>query len=150
MNKPTTIKDYLASVSEDRRSSFIKLQKTIRKHLPKGFQATMSYGMLGWVVPVKTYPDGYHCNPKLPLPFVNLANQKRFIAVYHSGMYADKKVYDWFVKEYPKHCKYKLDMGKSCVRFKKIEDIPYELIAELMTKFTVEEWINLYESKIKK
>lgn len=150
MGKPTTIKEYIATIPEERLSTFLKLQKTIKKHLSEGFEETLSYGMLGWVVPLKYYPEGYLCNPKLPLPFVNLANQKGFIAVYHSGMYADKNIYDWFVKEYPKHCKYKLDMGKSCVRFKKMEDIPYDLISELMSKFTVDEWIQLYENKLKK
>jgi len=149
MSKPTTIKEYIASIPADRQAAFKKLQNTIKSNLPKGFKETLSYGMLGWVVPLKTYPDGYHCDPKLPLPFANLANQKNFIAVYHSGMYADKKIYEWFVEEYPKHCKYKIDMGKSCVRFKKLDDIPYDLISELMRKFTVDEWINLYEKNIK-
>lgn len=146
----TTVKDYIAAVPEERQSAFKKLRSTIKKNLPKGFKETISYGMIGFVVPHKIYADGYHCDPKLPLPFINIANQKNFIALYHSGIYADQSVYDWFVEEYPKHCKYKLDMGKSCVRFKKIEDIPFELIAELMSKFTVDSWIDIYEKNIKK
>ncbi len=146
----TTVKDCIAAVPEERQSAFKKLRSTIKKNLPKGFKETISYGMIGFVVPHKIYADGYHCDPKLPLPFINIANQKNFIALYHSGIYADQSVYDWFVEEYPKHCKYKLDMGKSCVRFKKIEDIPFELIAELMSKFTVDSWIDIYEKNIKK
>ena len=106
--------------------------------------------MIGYVVPHSKYPNGYHCDPKLPLPFINIASQKNFVALYHSGVYAKKELFDWFVTEYPKHAKYKLDMGKSCVRFKKMNDIPYDLIAELATKFTVEEWISTYESVIVK
>jgi hypothetical protein len=101
-------------------------------------------------VPFTIYPDGYHCNPKLPLPFMNLASQKNFIAVYHMGMYAKKEIYDWFVTEYPKHTTAKLDMGKSCIRFKKMDAIPYALIGQLAAKLSVEEWIAIYESQIKK
>ena len=106
--------------------------------------------MIGWVVPHKLYPDGYHCKPELPLPFVNLASQKNFVAVYHSGIYADPKLMKWFTTEFPKHTTRKLDMGKSCIRFKKVDEIPMELIGELMTKMTVEDWIKLYEKNIKK
>ena len=105
--------------------------------------------MIGYVVPHSIYPDGYHCDPKLPLPLMNLASQKNFIAVYNMAIYAKKEIYDWFVSEYPKHCKRKLDMGKSCIRFKYLDDIPYELIGELASKITVDEWINYYESAIK-
>jgi hypothetical protein len=111
---------------------------------------TMNYGMIGYVVPHKIYPNGYHCNPKDPLPFANIASQKNFIAFYHMGIYANPKLSDWFVKEYPKHCKHKLDMGKSCVRFKKIDDIPFNLIGELMSKMSVKDWIEIYEQKIKR
>ena len=105
--------------------------------------------MPAWVVPHSTYPDGYHCTPELPLPFMNVASQKNFIAVYHMGIYANPELMEWFVSEYPKHCKRKLDMGKSCIRFKKIEEIPFELIAELSTKMTPNDWIKLYEEKFK-
>lgn len=150
MDKPTTVKEYIANIPEDRLVPFKKLHKTIKQSLPKGFNETLSYGMPGWVVPLKSYPEGYHCKPEQPLPFANLANQKNFIALYNMGLYADKGIYDWFVNAYPEHCKYKLDMGKSCIRFKKLDDIPYELIAELMSKFTVDQWIDLYEKTIKK
>jgi hypothetical protein len=107
----------------------------------------MSYGMIGYVVPKSIYPSGYHCDTKLPLPFINLASQKNFIALYHMGIYADEKFLNWFVNEFPKHTKAKLDMGKSCIRFKKPEQIPFELIAELVSKISVQNWIDLYESK---
>ena len=106
----------------------------------------MNYGMIGYIVPHSTYPNGYHCNPKLPLPFINLASQKNFIALYHMGIYANPQLLDWFVAEYPKHSTQKLDMGKSCIRFKKMDQIPFDLIAELMQKITVNEWIKCYES----
>lgn len=110
----------------------------------------MSYGMIGYVVPHSIYPSGYHCSPDLPLPFINVASQKNFIAFYPMGIYADQNLYDWFVGEYPKHCKRKLDMGKSCIRFNKMHDIPYELLAELVKKMSVFDWITLYEKKFKK
>ncbi len=110
----------------------------------------MSYGMIGYVVPHTIYPDGYHCNPKLPLPFINIASQKNFIAIYHMGIYANKDLLDWFTSEFPKHSNLRLDMGKSCIRFKKTKDIPFELIGELTTKMTCEEWIRIYDSNLKR
>ncbi|RWX01459.1 DUF1801 domain-containing protein [Flavobacterium cerinum] len=141
---------YLESLPDDRKQAMVKLRDTIAKNLPEGFEEGMSYGMMGWAVPHSTYPQGYHCDPKLPLPFLSIASQKNFIAVYHMGVYADKELYDWFVSEYPKHVKTKLDMGKSCIRFKKPETIPYELIGELASKMTVQQWIDLYESAFRK
>ena len=132
--KATSPDEYLAQIPEDRKAPMEQLRNTIKKQLPKGFEETMSYGMIGYVVPHSVYPPGYHCDPKLPLPFVSIASQKNFIGFYHMGLYANKDLYDWFVSEYPKHCKYKLDMGKSCLRLKKMEDIPYELIGELCEK----------------
>ncbi len=146
----TSPADYTSKVPEDRQSVIKKLRAVIRKNLPKGFKEEMSYGMIGYVVPHSLYPDGYHCDPKLPLPFMNLASQKNFIAVYHSGIYADTSIHDWFVKEYPKHSSRKLDMGKSCIRFKKIEDIPVDLIGELAGKMTCQQWIDIYEANVKR
>jgi uncharacterized protein YdhG (YjbR/CyaY superfamily) len=142
--------EYISIVPEDRRPYFKKLRQTILNNIPKGFEEQISYGMIGYVVPKSTYAAGYHCDTSLPLPFVNIASQKNFIAVYHMGIYANPELLDWFVKEYPKHCKRKLDMGKSCIRFKKAEEIPFELIAELMQKMTVENWIELYDENIKR
>lgn len=138
--------DYLDALPEERKAAMNQLRKTVIENLPNGFQEAMSYGMLGYVVPHDLYPKGYHCKPELPLPFINIASQKNFIAFYHMGIYADKNLYDWFVTTYPKHAKMKLDMGKSCIRFKKMDDIPFELIAELVSKISVEDWISTYES----
>lgn len=148
-SKATTPAQYVADLPADRQKAIKKLRSVISKNLPKGFKEVMNYGMLGWVVPHSTYPDGYHCDPKLPLPFMALASQKNFVALYHSGIYADKKLHDWFVKEYGKHMDTKLDMGKSCVRFKKMDNIPYDLIGELVKKMSVDDWIALYEKNIK-
>ena len=144
------VQDYISQLPEDRQGPVTKLRDIIAANLPSGFEEGLSYKMIGFYVPHSVYPDGYHCNPKDPLPFINIASQKNFVALYHSGIYAKKELYDWFVTEYPKHCKYKLDMGKSCVRFKKMDDIPYDLLKELAGKMTPQEWIEIYEAAIKK
>ncbi|MNF29587.1 hypothetical protein D3C85_366690 [compost metagenome] len=145
-----TVEDYLKEIPEERKPYFYKLRETIVKNIPDGFVEQMSYGMIGFVVPHSIYPDGYHCTPKLPLPFINIASQKNFIALYHMGLYADKELLNWFVEEYPKYSSQKLDMGKGCIRFKKLEQIPYDLIAQLMQKITVQDWISSYEFNFKK
>lgn len=147
--KAVSPEDYISQIPEERQEAMKKLRKVIQDNLPEGFEETMSYGMIGYVVPHSIYPAGYHCTPELPLPFMNIASQKNFIAVYNSAVYADPKMLDWFTSEYPKHNKRKLDMGKSCVRFKKIDEIPYDLIGALASKMTVQEWIDLYEANIK-
>lgn len=149
-SKATTPEAYIAELPEDRREAMQKLRAIALKNLPTGFKEVMGYGMLGYVVPHEIYPAGYHCTPNLPLPFFNIASQKNSINVYHMGLYGDKTLYDWFVSEYAKRCTAKLDMGKSCVRFKKMDSIPYELLGELLSKITVEDWINRYEKMIKK
>ncbi len=146
----SSVAEYVNGLAEDRQVVIKKLQALTKKNLPKGFEEEMSYGMIGYVVPHKLYPAGYHCDPKLPLPFLSIASQKNFIALYHMGMYAKPELLEWFTSEYPKHCKSKLDMGKSCVRFKKMEDIPYALLEELMKKMTVADWISIYEKNYKK
>lgn len=144
-----TPQEYLASLPEGRKAAMQKLRDIITHNLPEGFKEGMGYGMLGWVVPHTTYPAGYHCNPKQPLPFISVASQKNFIALYHMGIYANKSLYDWFVAEYPKYSKTKLDMGKSCIRFKNPEAIPYELVGQLVSKITVQQWIDVYEANFK-
>lgn len=148
--KADSPEDYISQLPEERQGPIKKLDSLIRKHMPKGLEAGMGYGMLAYCVPKSIYPNGYHCKPFPPLPFINLASQKNFIALYHMGMYAKPELLNWFTTEYPKHAKYKLDMGKSCVRFKKIDDIPYDLIEQLLGKMSVEEWIDIYENAIKK
>jgi len=145
-----TPEEYILQLPEDRQFVMNKLRDTIKKNLPKGFQETISYGMIGYVVPHTKYPAGYHCSPELPLPFLNIASQKNFVAVYHMGIYIKKELFDWFVNEFPKHSKTKIDMGKSCIRFKKMDDIPYKLLGELATKMTVDEWIKNYETVFNK
>ena len=140
------VKDYLEKIPEERKEAIQKLYKTISENLPKGFAEGVSYGMMGWDVPLEIYPAGYHCTPGKPLQFLGMASQKNSINLYHMGIYAKPELHDWFVAEFPKHSKKKLDMGKSCIRFKKPEDIPYELIGELAGKMTPEEWVNIYES----
>lgn len=146
--KANSPEEYINAIPEERKEAMQTLRKVILENLPDGFSEVMSYGMIGYVVPHELYPNGYHCDPKLPLPFMNIASQKNFIAVYHSGIYADKNLMDWFVGEYPKYVKTKLDMGKSCVRFKKIETIPMQLIGELASKMTPKQWIKLYETNL--
>ncbi|MCU0328991.1 MAG: DUF1801 domain-containing protein [Chitinophagales bacterium] len=146
-NNPET---YIAQIPEDKQAAFTQLRDTIKANLTQGFKEVLSYGMIGYVVPLELYPSGYHCDPKLPLPFISIAAQKNFIALYHMGIYADKALLDWFVKEYPKHSPTKLDMGKSCIRFKKPDQIPFDLIAELCKKMTVSDWIERYELNLKK
>ena len=149
-SKASSPDEYTAELPEERVSAMKKLRKTINDNLPKGFEETMSYGMIGYVVPHSIYPDGYHCSPELPLPFLSIASQKNFIGLYHMGIYSDEKLLNWFTSEYPKYIKTKLDMGKSCIRFKKPDQIPYELIAELVQKMSVQDWIDKYESAVKR
>jgi len=149
-NKPVTIDGYLAALPADRRQALEMLRTILRKKLPKGFQEEMNYGMIGYVVPHTLYPKGYHCKPTDPLPFMNIASQKHFIAVYHMGLYADPQLLKWFTQEYPKHSTQKLDMGKSCIRFKKPDQIPFKLLGELAAKMTPTQWIQLYEKAFRK
>lgn len=144
------VETYIQSLPEDRKKIFSKLRDTIRKNLPKGFEETIQYKMVGYVVPKKIYPAGYHFTPELALPFIHIASQKNGFALYHMGIYADTILLNWFKTEYPKHCKTKLDMGKSCIRFKKLDDIPWKLIAELSSKMSTKDWIALYERNLKK
>lgn len=146
----TTVEEILANVPEERKEAFNKLHQVIVANLPEGFAPGVSYGGLGYVVPHTVYPSGYHCKPIEPLPFAGIASQKNSINFYHMGMYAQPELYDWFVNEFPKYSSRKLDIGKSCVRFKKVDDIPFELIGALMQKMSLTDWITLYESNLKK
>jgi uncharacterized protein YdhG (YjbR/CyaY superfamily) len=151
MTQTATTPDlYIQTLTPDHQEAMMRLRNIFQKKLPKGFVEQMSYGMIGYVVPHSLYPAGYHCSPELPLPFLSIASQKAGIHVYHMGIYADPELLEWFTTEYPKHCKTKLDMGKSCIRFKKMENIPYDLLAELATKMSPQDWIALYEKNYKK
>ncbi|MEO7265594.1 MAG: DUF1801 domain-containing protein [Ferruginibacter sp.] len=145
-----TVHEILINLPADRAEPFNKLHEVILKNLPKGFEAAISYGGLGYVVPHSLYPAGYHCKPSEPLPFAGIASQKNSINFYHMGIYSNPTLLKWFVTEFPKHSKQKLDMGKSCVRFKQLDEIPYTLIGELMKKMSAKEWINIYETILKK
>lgn len=149
VSKATTPEQYMKELPAERKEPMQKLREVFLKNLPKGFEEIINYGMLSYVVPHSIYPAGYHCKPQDPLPFVALASQKNFIAFYHMGLYSDPKLCKWFIDEYAKQAPAKLDMGKSCVRFKKPEHIPYKLIAELLQKITVNDWIRLYESNLR-
>lgn len=141
-----SVEEYVNQVPDNHREAINFFRKIILENIPSGFSEQMNYGMIGYVVPHSIYPKGYHCDPKLPLPFLALAAQKNFIAFYHMGIYANPDLLHWFTTEFPKHSKQKLDMGKSCIRFKNVSQIPYALIGELTRKMEVGEWINLYES----
>ena len=145
-----TIKEYLETLTPDRKKTLTELHNVIIKNLPKGFVEEINYNIPGYVVPHTLYSKGYHVNPKLPLPFINIASQKNHIAFYHLGIYSNEKLLIWFKEQWPKHSSTKLDMGKSCIRFKRPEDIPFKLIGELVSKITPQEWIKIYENSLKK
>ncbi len=149
-SKAATPDEYIKEIPVERQAAFKKLRAVIKKNLPKGYKEGMGYGMMGWDVPHSIYPAGYHCNPKDPLPFMGIASQKNFIAVYHMGVYADPKLLKWFQAAHAKASPKKLEMGKSCIRYKKPEDIPFDLIGELASKITPAEWIATSEKNIKR
>jgi hypothetical protein len=144
-----TIESYINSLPKDRKESVHKIINVVEENIPVGYAKIMNYSMPSFVIPHSIYPAGYHVTPDLPLPFIGVASQKNHIGFYHMGLYADSKLLDWFISEYPKYCKSKLDMGKSCIRFKKMDNIPYFLIAELSTRMTTQDWISIYEKNIK-
>ena len=144
------VQEILDNIPEDRKEAVTKLHQTIVSNLPEGFEPGISYGMLRYVIPHHLYPAGYHCKSSEPLPFASIASQKNSINFYHMGIYADQNLMEWFVAEFPKHSTQKLDMGKSCMRFKKWDEIPFELMGQLMQKITANEWMATYERLYKK
>jgi hypothetical protein len=148
--KAKTPDEYIDNIPEDRKEAIKALRKTILDNLPKGFAEVIGYGMIAYVVPHSLYPKGYHANPKLPLPFINLASQKNHIALYHMGLYANKELLGWFTDEYTRETKLKPDMGKGCIRFKNPDKIPYKLLGELVSRVRVNEWIGYYEKNIRR
>lgn len=146
----TTVDQYIAEAPKERQPYLQKLRDVIQKNLPEGIEESMNYGTVGYVVPHSIYPDGYHCTPDLPLPFSGFASQKNYISLYHSPLYADEKLYTWFTEQYSKIAKHKIDMGKCCIRFKYLDEIPFDLIGELMQKMSTQDWIELYEKSIQK
>lgn len=148
-SKAWTVQEYLADLTLERKIVISNIRSIIRDALPSWFVETMQYGMIARVVPHSIYPSWYHCKPSDPLPFLALASQKNFIAIYHMGLYADEKLLNWFITAFPKHTKKKLDMWKSCIRFKDMNDIPCELLGQLANKMTVKNRISLYEKQYK-
>lgn len=149
-SKAATVDEYIESLPDDRRIAITAIRDVVNKNLPKGFKECMAYGMIGWVVPHETYPPGYHCDPKLPLGFMNLASQKNHISLYSMCLYGGGTQLGWFQKEWPKHSKKKLNMGKSCIRFTKLEDVPLDLIGELASKVTPQRWVEIYEKALRR
>jgi len=149
-NSPKDFASYIQPLTQERQMVMTQLRQTILTHIDPAFEETIQYGMPSFVVPFQLYPAGYHCNPKDPLPFLSFASQKNFIALYHCGLYAEEALHSWFVAEFPKHSKHKLDMGKSCIRFKYMNDIPYELIGDLIEKMTLTDWVQRYETTFKR
>jgi hypothetical protein len=145
-----SIAAYFNNLPDERKAPMHALWKAIADNIPEGFIELFYYGMPGFVIPHSVYPAGYHCDPKLPLGFIYIGSQKNFIVMHHLGLYANKELLDWFTAEYPKHSKYKLDMGKGCVRFKKPDEIPLKLIAQLAARVTAEQYIATYESAFKR
>ncbi|WP_414049026.1 DUF1801 domain-containing protein [Macrococcus animalis] len=141
-----TVAEYIENIPEEKREPFVKLMEVIDAHLPEGFEKVMQYGMISYVVPKSIYPEGYHVDPTLPLSFISIAAQKSHVAVYHMGIYADEDLLNWFTSEYKKAMPTKLDMGKSCIRFKNPKKIPYALMGELAQKMSVNDWVKIYQA----
>lgn len=144
-----SVEGYIAALPENRRDIIDRLRSIILSNLPEGFSEQISYEMISYVVPLSRYPKGYHAKKDEPLPFLSLASQKNHIALYHMGLYANEEIEKWFVTEYAKRVPTKIDMGKSCIRFKNASFIPFDLIAELCGKITVGDYINLYKKRNK-
>jgi len=143
-----TVQDYLDGLPAERRPVIEQLRREILDNLPDGFEETIGYGMLAYVVPKSIYPAGYKAKPSQPLPLVALASQKSHIAVYHMVIYMQPELLNWFKESYAKLNIGKADIGKSCIRFKNPAKIPYRLIGELSRKVSVDEYIKLYEGQI--
>ena len=137
---------YILRQPPERIDALNRLRETILLHLPSGFEETMQYGMITYVVPKSLFPAGYHVNPSDPLPFLSLANQKQYIALYHLGLYARPDLFKWFSDSYAALAVGKLDIGKSCIRFKNTSKIPYDLIAALCEKLTPEAFVAIYQA----
>ncbi len=145
-----TVEDYFHFLPKERQEPMQNLRQVILENLPEGFEETIQYKMPAYVVPHSIFPDGYHCDTSLPLPFINIASQKNFMALYHMGIYAMPELMEWWKDEYAKAVSTKLDMGKSCFRFKKPESIPFDLIAELVRKVSVQDWVETYKENIRR
>lgn len=147
-SKAKTVKQYLAELPDDRREALQAVRAAILKSLPKGYEEGMMYGAIGYYVPHSIYPPGYHCDPKLPLPFAGLASQKNYLTMSLMCVYADPEHGAWFRDAWVKAGK-KLDMGKACVRFKKADDVPLKVVGQAVKRVPVKKFIAVYESAVK-
>lgn len=145
-----TVQEYIDQIPQEKRTNLDIVYKAVQSTIPKGFEETLNYNMIGFVVPHSIYPKGYHCDPKLPLPFINVAAQKSHVALYHLGVYAFPEVLKWFTDEYEKATGKNPRMGKSCIRFTYKEEIPTKVIQSLCKKISAQQWIDKYEVSIKK
>lgn len=143
-----SVQEYFQNIPDERKDTMNRLREIINNNIPNEFKEVLNYGMPSWVIPHSIYPSGYHTSPDLPLPFMSLASQKHFIGLYHMGIYADLELLKWWQTEYRQSAKRKLDMGKSCIRLKYLDDIPFELIGILCKKISANEWITIYENSI--
>ena len=151
-SKAATVDEYLRELPPDRRAAIEAVRNVMRRNMDKGYQERMAYGMIGYSVPHSTYPAGYHCDPKMALPFAGLASQKNHMALYMMCHYSNPTEEDWFRKAWDKEVKAgrakKLDMGKSCIRFKKLDDLPLEVIGEAIARMPAKKWIEVYQTAI--
>lgn len=146
-SKAVTVAQYLKELPEDRREAIAAIRETILKNLDKGFQETIQYGGIGYSVPHSAYPAGYHCDPKQPLPFAGIGNQKNHIGIYLFCIYMDEKLMRSFVEDWKKTGR-RLDMGKSCVRVKKLVDIPLDVLGRTIKKVKMKDFIKTYEDAL--
>ncbi|MEO1535097.1 MAG: DUF1801 domain-containing protein [Planctomycetota bacterium] len=145
--KPTTPAQYLKSLPDDRRKALTAVRKVINANLPEGYKEGMQYGMIGWFVPHSIHPAGYHCDPAQPVPFIGLGNQKNHMALYMFCIYTDARLSDWFVKAWTK-TGIKLDMGKSCIRFKSLDGVALDVVGEAVSRVPVDVFLNGYLSSV--
>ncbi|MBL8809425.1 MAG: DUF1801 domain-containing protein [Planctomycetaceae bacterium] len=146
-SKATTVDQYLKEIPADRRNDINAVRGVLKANLPEGYEEIMQYGMIGYVVPHRLFPQGYHCDPRQPLCFAGLASQKNHLSLYLMPLYGESPELTWFETEWKKSGK-KLDMGKCCIRFKKADDIPIDLIGKLVARWPVSRWTEIYQSML--
>ena len=149
MSDSITVQEYVENLPDDQKRTVSEIRKAINKNLPKGFKESIGMGMIVWSVPHSSYPAGYHCNPSKPLMLMGLSATKSGVSLHHMGLYGSTSLLKWFQSEWTGHTAKKLDMGKACIRFKKPEDVPLDLIGELSTKLTPQRWVEQYEKGLK-
>ena len=144
----TSVEQYLQQLPKARRAAISAVRKVILANLPKGYVECMGYGMIGYVVPHSLFPAGYHCDPSLPLPFANLASQKNHMALYLMTVYGDPGTERWFRQAWQAAGK-KLDMGKCCVRFKRLEDVSLDVVGQVIARVPVKDYIARVEQAVR-